>query len=576
MLLSERAGFLNANNDAYEWLVRAIAGMDRARQREEVLRRIQMAAQFAVESHTGRFADGAIENIALQIGRELPSIVPEGDDFCLGLPARHNIRRVLHVTNRVFGIGGHTRMLIHWARHDQSSCHSVVLLDQGDVAVPAQLYEAVRSSGGSIAAFPPEALLCEKALWLRAMAQQSADLVVLHHFGLDVVPTVAFAAHDCPPVAVNNHADHLFWLGSSVADTIINARAAASKFNAERRFVSCNQVLPIPLTDEAKVMSRKDARKHLGIDEAQIVLLSVGRPEKYRPCGPYDFVATANKIIARNPHAHVYVVGETVSNIEQYLRCAIHERIHFVGSVDDPTAYRAAADIYLESFPFGSQTALLEAALGSLPVVPAYAPLFPLLVANDDALVDALPNPRDEQEYIDRAMSLVEEPELRATQGDVLRRRLLVDHVGHGWLRRLATIYDTTDHLAHSPRAIPVSSCIVENGDVSLSLWHVMAGRTFATDAANGEMNSVSLHIAFVRKTVGDHATAWRNALRILRRAPLRHSSWLLLILTLRGHARARLGRLRALAHDLSHDFRESPKATLVLDQRAIGIDQSL
>jgi len=81
-----------------------------------------------------------------------------------------------------------------------------------------------------------------------------------------------------------------------------------------------------------------------------------------------------------------------------------------VGSIEDPSVYRAAADIYLEGFPFGSQTALLEAALVALPVVSSYAPLFPLLAANDDAIQDLITNPKEEQEYMERVDLLIRQP----------------------------------------------------------------------------------------------------------------------------------------------------------------------
>ena len=41
------------------------------------------------------------------------------------------------------------------------------------------------------------------------------------------------------------------------------------------------------------------------------MLLSVGREEKYRPYGCYDFVETANKILDLQPEAHLYIVGES-------------------------------------------------------------------------------------------------------------------------------------------------------------------------------------------------------------------------------------------------------------------------
>jgi hypothetical protein len=234
------------------------------------------------------------------------------------------------------------------------------------------------------------------------------------------------------------------------------------------------------------------------------------------------------------------VVGESLAGIAPHLRCAAHERLHFVGSIEDPMLYRAAADVYMESFPFGSQTALLEAALQGLPVVPAYAPLFPLLVANDDALTDVLPNPHSEQEYVDRVDRLIQEPELRAELGATLQKRLLVDHVGQGWLDRLASMYLETDRLSHRPQPVPVSTCSMADADVSLSLWHVVAdGKTYTTGASGDEVGALLCHSAFVAKNVGNYSSARRFAWRAVRRDPYRRVVWRLFAITVLG----KLGR---------------------------------
>jgi glycosyltransferase involved in cell wall biosynthesis len=219
---------------------------------------------------------------------------------------------------------------------------------------------------------------------------------------------------------------------------------------------------------------RHEARRTLGFAEDDLILLSVGRAEKYRPCGRYDFVATAAKILGRHTHAKLVVVGESMAGIAPHLRRSLPERVYFVGRLEDPSMYRAAADVYLESFPFGSQTALLEAALEGLPVVPAYAPLFPLLVANDDSVQELIPNPQNEDEYVERVSELIWRPELRLQLGERLRTRLLVDHVGDGWLHRLAGMYLHTEHLVHRPSRIPVSQCKTTDADIGLCLWHVM------------------------------------------------------------------------------------------------------
>ena len=429
--------------------------------------------------HPGRFADGAIENVAWEIGAELGEFVSEDGGLALPIARKESRRRVLHVASDVSGVGGHTRMLHHWVRNDRSSCHSLVLVDQGDVPIPQWLSEAVRTSGGCLLVFPTGWRFCQKAGWLREAARRSADLVVLHHGAGDVVPTVAFASHKCPPVAVLNHADHQFWLGSSISDKVINLRTAACEHTAKRRFVSSNAVIPIPLADAVTNVSRRDARRALGIPEDQVALLSVGRAVKSQPCGPYDFVATAGKILDLQPSAHLYVVGESLARIAPYLRCAVHERLHFLGSIEHPSVYRAAADIYLETFPFGTQTALLEAALDGLPVVPAYAPLF-------RSLWRTVMRMRPHPESAERAgvplsgLTLIQEPERRAELGETLQKRLLVDHVGEGWLDRLAAVYQETDLLTHGPRPIPASPCSTTDADISLTfgMWLQTAGHT--------------------------------------------------------------------------------------------------
>lgn len=537
--------FLEANSDAYEWLVGDIKARAHSMTKEGLLCRIQDAARFATASHSGRFADGTIENLALEIGAELDSAAMGDRNFSPRLSSIKGVRRVLHVTDQVLGIGGHTRMLMHWIRDDRTSSHTVLLLDQ-KAHLPAWFHGTVSAVGGSIIALPSRAPIWKKALWLRCAARHNADLVVLHHFGPNVAPTVAFARRDGPPVAVLNHADHLFWLGSSVADLVINLRSVAVNHTRQRRFVPRNAVLPVPLTDDAPGMLKTDARFALGIPNDHLVLLSVGRAEKYRPCGGYDFLGTAGKILDHDPRARIYVVGEKAERIAPYVRGPIHQNLNFVGELEDPTMYRNAADIYLESFPFGSQTALLEAALAGLPVVPAYAPLNPLLVANDDALVSALPNPLDEREYIERAVLLMRKPDLRPLAGEELRKQLLVDHVGEGWLNRLSEIYRQTDILEHLPKPIPVSSCCTSDEDVGLSLWQAMSrpipliGTTLDTDRATGR------YVMFARLNVGDYRAARRIVLGHLRRTPFHRSSWHLLAATLKAHAGAGFRRLKA------------------------------
>ena len=521
------AGFLQANSDAYEWLVANGRPGRTAVTNDDVLGWASAAARFAMVFHPGRFADGAIENRALEIGNGLRSAAAGQRSQRQRNEVTGGRRRVLHVATHVAGVGGHTRMLYHWVRSDLSSRHSILVTAQGSVPVPNWLAEAVPAGGGAMTVLPETMPMSHKAVMLRSLAMDQADLVVLHHNGCDPVPTAAFATADCPPVALLNLADHQFWLGSSVADLVVSLRTTGALHAEQRRYVPRGAVLPIPLGASGATWTRKSARQALGIPDHQVVLLSIGRGEKYRPCGPYDFVATTNKILAREQSARAYVVGDTAAGIAPHLRCKPHDRLHFVGSLDDPSRYRAAADVYLESFPFGSNTALLEAAACGLPVVPAYAPLFQLLVAGNDSLDGALPNPATEEEYVERVRTLIRLPALRYEFGESLRRKVLGQHVGAGWLEHLASLYERTDRLTHAPRSIPSSACCLTTADVSLSLWHIMPDGTIPSGDSDPLMATAVLrHKAYVSRYVGDFATAWWCSLAVLVRKPLEIDTW--------------------------------------------------
>ena len=517
---------LRANSTAYERLVRTVADLWRAGDAEATLGAVSRASVFCSAFHPGRFADGAIENIAYEIGR---------GHLCATSEARGNgqlrgRRRVLHVVTQLSSIGGHTRMLHHWVRNDRSSSHGVLVVDQRGRAVPVWLSQAVQGAGGHLTICDPSSSRLARAAVVRRLARNEADLVVLHHDAIDVVPTVAFAADGGPPVTVLNHADHSFWPGSSVADAIIDLRSAASAISAERRFANCSAVLPIPLADPALPITRLEARRMLGIPAEQHLLLTVGRKLKFRPCGSHDFVATAGRILERAREAHLYIVGATDRDMAPYLRAPPHERIHFLGVIGDPAPWQAAADVYLESFPFGSNTALLEAALAGLPVVPAYAPLSPLLVAGNDSLNDLLPNPASEEAYIERVCTLVGDPCGRVFFGESLRERVRSHHVGDGWLDRLSALYQCTDPLVHRPSPIPTTECSTSGADIGLSLWHVMAdGRTNHRVGSSLDPAALLRHAAFVAKDAGDYASARQKAGRAVLAGPFEAESWWLL-----------------------------------------------
>jgi glycosyltransferase involved in cell wall biosynthesis len=459
-------------NTVYESMVGLLGRMNPNRDPEGVLQCVRKAALFAWDWHPGRYADGALENVALKIGADLERhcgtriLGTRGPD----MPPRTRERHVLHVATSLRAVGGHTRLIINWVRTDTRSQHSILVTEQGTHPMPDWAAEAVANTGGSIVVLPSDAPLLAKALWARRCAAQDVDLVLLHHHGHDVVPTVAYATTSSPTVAVLNMADHLFWLGSGVADAVVNCRRAGQELSERRRFTRRNVILPLPLSPAPAQDIRAEARARLSIPDSQVVLLSIGWRHKYRPTSTHNFFRTAAAILEQNPDAHVYLIGPGPKEVQEYTLGNVHPRLHALGVQEELAAYHAAADIYLEGFPLTSPTALLEVARRGVACVGAIAPQSEVLGIDDLALSGVLPIPTGDGQYVETVSRLIRDPEERSRLGRTLQQRVEMYHCGDGWLSRLEPIYAALAALGHCPTSIPPAQFQATNDDSGRSL----------------------------------------------------------------------------------------------------------
>jgi glycosyltransferase involved in cell wall biosynthesis len=501
---------------AYRIMCERLAGEPSATE-EALACCLQHLAEFCQFHHSGRFADGRLENLALELAEQLGQLLPPRNVSCPGLNSlamASSRRHILHVATSVQEIGGHTRTILRWIESDPASCHSLVLIRQDGSAVPAWLRAAIQASGGTAIEFPQAAPVLLRAWWLRQAAQY-ADLVILHHFGYDVTPVIALGVAEGPPVALVNHADHLFWLGSSVADLIIQQRGLSRVLGPERRCYRRDALVPIPLSPPLPTPSRAEARKSLGIPENQTVLVSVGRATKYVPTSQHHFVRAITHLLDRCPAAHLYLLGVSASDTHVLVGWPIHPRLHLCGSVPHAALHLRAADVYLEGVPFGSQTALLEAALEGVPAVRAYAPPLDLLAGSDEALDDLLPVPASEEEYVERAAALVNHRSECQALGEELRRRVLESHVGNGWRGRLHGAYRQAMRMHHQPYKLPDTSCLTTARDVALSAWQ--ARQHGPPQGVAAIAKQVELAGAYLAREGGDYRGAFAILWRWLR-----------------------------------------------------------
>jgi hypothetical protein len=336
-----------------------------------------------------------------------------------------------------------------------------------------------------------------------------------------VIPVAAFATPGGPPVGIINQSDHVFWLGSSVADTVINLRPIGRTITECRRSARHNTLLPIPLDEPPPALDREVARRQLGIPDDRVVLLSVGRANKYVPSATHNFFASVAAVLTEHPNAVMYLVGVDPEQARPHLDPATTDRFFCVGAVEDPAVYRTAADIYLEGFPFGSQTAMLEAGLAGLALVPAFAPTSRLVVTQDEAFDGLLTAAASEPAYREAVSELIRSAELRRDRGREGARKVRAVHFGTGWLDRLHNLYETMSGLTHSPRPIDAVSARSDQDDHGVALFHAYhtdVGGTLGPDLRY-KLRRQAFDAAYTGREAGDYTGAWR----VLR---LAHRTW--------------------------------------------------
>jgi hypothetical protein len=446
----------------------------------------QLAAHYASYNHTGLFASSQIENILLAIGHELPRLTSNREDR---LTAPTSPKSVLHVLTEAASIGGHTRLVRRWIDQDPDRTHSVAMTRQGRRPLPKAIKTAVASARGIIYTLDasPGGLLT-RAKALREIAK-SFDQVVLHTNPYDVVPIIALAEKSSRVIFMN-HADHVFWLGIGVSDVVAHFREGSLSLSQERRGIQPKRcsLLPLPLELNPTNPTRAEAKKLLGIDETEIVLLSVGSAYKYRRINGVSFVDALMPVLLKHEKATLLVVGpDNCSDSGKWAQGdqLTGGRIKAFGIQEDPAVFYQAADIYLDSFPMTSLTALLDGAIHGMPLVRyhIFSGAASLLRGDDVALTGEMINFDDLNLYQEEVSRLIQDPKLRTERGENVRTKVSDVHLSPGWNGFLEKLYLQAANMSPIAALDQAKENGVTDFDVALSWLHLNTGISQGIDA---------------------------------------------------------------------------------------------
>jgi len=303
-------------------------------------------------------------------------------------------------------------------------------------------------------------------------------------------------------------------VGCAATDTVVDFRDSGAALTTRLRRPRAAAMLPLPLDDApAPLRDRAPLAALLG-HPAQIVrrqvLLTVGRAAKYQSRRSLDFFGTLAQVLAAREDWVLVAVGPSAAEPAwQALRVAAAGRVFAVGEQSDLTPWYAGADLYVEGFPVGSYTALLEAALAGHAFVrkPPAAP--PELLPIDRGALAEFPPPVTPQAYADAVLALMLDAQRRMRMGASARAAVRAAHVT-GWSAHLAALCDAlpSEHAAgmrEDPTPLPSALA-----DYVAGAWPVHARESpldVAREALQQQGISPRTDIA-----VQDAVRAWRDA----------------------------------------------------------------
>ena len=414
---------------------------------------VSVAVTVSRRRHTGRFTNAEVEDLLLRLSGRLPASTPLAGAAPLGdEPARDS---VLHVMTRCYAAGGHTRLVERWITGRAQVVSSLVLTSPESAEPPATLIEAVQRSGGQVHLLSGTAM--GRAGALRALAL-SSDTVVFAIHENDLVPSLALSAvSDRPPIVIINHADHVFWVGATIADVLVNLRPASADLAVRRRGIPRDRcaVVPLPVSTFDRTMTRDDAKRALGVGVEKKLLVTVGWRYKFTPFAGHDLIAALVPVLA-DPDVHLIAIGPNEAD-EPWASAHAHygSRVRAVGRQADTHTFLEAADVYLDSFPIPSLTATLEAGMFGLPVVGLSldAPSWPATLTNDDPTLTGHVF-ADVTEFRERIKHLLSDPVARSSVARSLKLAIDASHGSGEWNAWIDQLRDTVKHSV-GPREHP-------------------------------------------------------------------------------------------------------------------------
>lgn len=323
------------------------------------------AAMYAYVNHPGIFKSKELEGALIECAKSIECVNLETNR-----QEKTDKRRVLHVVSEAYNTGGHTRLAKNWIERDDESIHSLVTTWNSN-SIPSWLKDVVKASGGELFELKSESdCFMDRSEELRRIAYEFADIVVLHVHMYDPIPIIAFGVEGGPPIVYMNHADHCFWIGSSIVDICVDISKYGQLVTKNRRGIDKSILLPIPLSPTINDIDKNTIREKYNIGKDKTVLLTIASEYKFKGLKDgIDYCSVMKDVVNEFEDVVLIVIGPKDTGKWRELSELTNYKVKVMGIQENIDEFYKMSDIYIESFVVGSFTSRLDAIKYNLPAL---------------------------------------------------------------------------------------------------------------------------------------------------------------------------------------------------------------
>lgn len=305
----------------------------------------------------------------------------------------------LHVMTLSFKTGGHTRVVERWIEMYKNSVHSLLLINQNNTEIPHLLLENLKKQQGNLYVLEDNLDIMQKALKLREIAM-GYEYIVLHIHMNDPVATIAFGTDEFTrPVLFFNHANFRFWIGKRISDVVLDF-CKSKNISNDYRNIKEAKICKIPIKNNEQFLSKNEARKKLGLDLKEKIILISGNNFKFFPVCDDSLIDVLEEIILKFPEIKIKILGIRENNkYYNNFQKKYNVNIELIKPLpyQEYKEYVSSADLIIDSYPCSGGVTLIDAISADVPFLSLDNP-----IGQTDFVVQSLGFCKTKQELIEK------------------------------------------------------------------------------------------------------------------------------------------------------------------------------